>query len=177
MEETIQKYYSLKEYAERKTILDEIDDLRIKEVFHKRYKKDLDQFMYAWVMIVGLKNETDKFFFKNARKKDFAEYMNMLGMHETIDEAWIKEWKHFLMCYFQISTNSKEYASKFFGIGSLKEDQVYNKLKNEIELVTKTIPAFYGYEEECRMLNEVAGRTLEEFIEIKRKQTEVSWTI
>lgn len=177
MEETIQKYYALKEYAERKTILDRIDDPRIKEVFHKRYKKELDQFMYAWVMIVGLKNEMDKIIFKNSRKKDFTEYMNMLGMNETIDEVWIKEWKHFLMSYFQISTNSKEYASKFFGIGSLKEEQVYTKLTNEIKLVTQKIPAFYGYENECEKLNQVANETLEEFKELKRKQSEVSWTI
>jgi len=177
MEELLQKYYSLKEYAERKAIVDKIENPRIQEIFQKRYKKDLDQFMYAWIMIVGLKSEMDKMFFKNVRKKDFTEYMNLLGMNETIDDAWIKEWKHFLLSYFQISTNSKEYASKFMGLGTLKEDQVYIKLSNEIKLVTQKIPAFYGYEKECEKLNQVANEALEEFRELKRRQSEVSWTI
>ena len=170
MDEVMNKFYTLREYVDREKLLKEIEDERIHEVFHKRYKKDTDQFMYAWVMLAGMKTEIEKTLFKFVRKKYFIEYMQMLGMNETVDETWIREWKHFFLLYFQISSNSREYNSKFLNFGKLKENEFYIKLEKEIQLITEKLPAFYGYSEECKLLNKTALEALEEFKKTRTQQ-------
>ena len=150
-------YFEIENIGERKKILQEhiaqsgdSSDLRRAEILERRFagKRQDDMFFHAWMMILVSQNEKPNFLNRKRKEKEFAEWMRELCITDCErDEVLEKEWEDFAARYLTICATSGSYRA-ILGIIPMKDVHLARKIRDEILLVTKKIPALYGREEE-----------------------------
>lgn len=155
-----QHFYEIADSEKRKDVLQTAieqkldpkqDALRLK-LFSNRYgltkKKntDTDNFMHAWTMIKASSAAGVSRFQKKQKQNELKKYMADLGILDFIEapkeeqEIIKAEWASFTRLYITYCTNNKTYCSTLFGLISVKEETIAEKLADEIDLVTRRYP-------------------------------------
>lgn len=150
-------YYEIEDIAARERILrerieqyDEAGDRRRMELLKKRFsgKKKDDLFFHAWMMFIASQNEKPNFLNRRRKEKEFHEWAGELCIEGCArDEILEEEWKDFAEKYLRICASSGSYRA-VLGIIPMKDVHLAYKIRNEIILVTRKLPALYGCEEQ-----------------------------
>ncbi len=170
-------YYEIKDIHQReealKTILkknSETDDQIRLDLFHKRYKKEnshySDLFMLGWINCKTL--TTEKIYFFN-RKRIQKELQNNLTdlciLNYERNPILHEEWQAFSREWILSCIGSHSYKQIAVGIGHVSDKNVAMRIANDIECITKKLPAQFNLEESCKELHDIMVKTYIEMLE------------
>lgn len=142
-----------KQLLDERLAMDESDEIqRIKELFDCRYKKMkdgkyMDVFLKGWLDMSLIGGNLNSHF---ARKKNEKAAMKVAQMwcldreEEFGRDLLYDELGHLAGVYISSCLSDTHYQSIIFNIGRMKEDRVKQKIKDDLELIARTIPETLG---------------------------------
>lgn len=140
---------------QRKLLLDRqlaVDDSekmqKIKELFDCRYKKMkdgkyMDAFLRGWIELALVGNSLNSRFSQKKNKKvalSVAQTWCLDREEEFGRDLLYDEMGHLAGVYISSCLNDSHYKSILLDIGRMKEEKVKQKIKNDLELISRTIP-------------------------------------
>lgn len=154
-------YYMEGDPAERKAMLDmrltEDDgaDVRnMKRLFDIRYQqikgKYADRFMRGWLELLLLGNSPGTPFSSGKRERAVEKAVEMLCLDRTEEfgeNILYDELCHLTGVYILSCQNDSKYRSVLFDFGRMKDEKVNEKIKSELDMISRTIPAAFHMEE------------------------------
>ena len=117
----------------------------------------IDNFFRAWIM-ANVQTNNDSILMKKKAAKEYTRFAEELCLtaYQTASDsekkAFEKEWHAFSREYIHSCKTDKAYTTTLFGFVNINEDDLVNKIINEIETITKTYPASLGLEDLYRPL-------------------------
>lgn len=148
-------YYMESNPEKRKQLLDErlaVDDSdeirKIKELFDCRYQKMkdgkyMDSFLKGWLEMALVGGNMKSYFAQKRNKKTVMQVAQMwcLDREEEFGrELLYDELGHLAGVYIASCLSDTHYQSVIFNIGRMKDEKVKQKIKDDLELVSRTIP-------------------------------------
>lgn len=170
---TIAAYYREKDAMKRKELLEqsiaageepEANAIR-QEIWNVRYQERTDNgsgradgFIGLWMVMEFNKGAHNKLFgargaVKEIRRKldqlKFAELCAKSSLHE---ELMYRECCHMVRVYIELCQKDKSYGSTLFGVMSLGDERVKNKLRLDLEETGIQLPEGIGMTEELSLI-------------------------
>ena len=129
-----------------------------------RNGRKTDRFMHAWMMLKVAEQETVTFFNRNKKEKELRGLLRELCILDCeCTEEVRAAWKEFAEDWIRSCTSSSTYRSTIFGMVNVKEDILLQRISNDIDLVTRRIPARFHLDEACRPFREVMEEAFTSF--------------
>ena len=168
-----EKYYDIEDISLREELLkqkiaqesenESSDDNQRLQLLHKRFEdkktKDgirPDRFMRAFMTILISKNDSIGFWNQKRLEKELRKNLEEFGvLNYEYDKFLEAEWADFACTYIASCLESKTYSSTLFGMVHVKDSTVALKIADDIDQVTRVIPASFNLEEECKKLHEI----------------------
>lgn len=165
-------YYMETDAVQRKRLLEEqlmADDSeetqKIKQLFECRYKKMkdgkyMDVFLKEWMVLFLIGNDLKSFFSQKRNRKMAQEAAEALCLGREAEfgtDILYDELGHLAGTYIVSCLNDSNYRSVLFNIGRMKEDKVKQKIRNDLELVSKIIPEAVGMKEEFSLFEKAVS--------------------
>ncbi len=129
--------------------IDDSDEIKkIEALFDARYQKMkdgkyMDSFLKGWLEMALIGNNLNSHFARTKNKKTAMKAARMwcLDREEEFGRDLLyDELGHLAGVYIASCLNDTHYQSILFNIGRMKEDKVKQKIKNDLELISRTIP-------------------------------------
>lgn len=182
---TIAKYYKEHDPMKRKALLEEAiqageeaqaNAIR-KELWEIRYagaselgpETRADGFLALWMVMEFNRDASKKLFGWKSARKDIAKKLEALKFDEIAKksplhrELLYRECCHMVRMYMEICQKDKSYGSFLFGIMSISEDKIQQKIRIDIRETAVELPPSIKMEEELKMITEAAKEVYEEF--------------
>jgi hypothetical protein len=170
-----ERYYKTENIAERESMLDEVlksdpseDDLRRKELLKKRYRQNRnrdDLFMEAWLMITVAAKDSVGLLSRGRKERELKRLAEQLMITSDPDPVLREEWKDFAGKWIS-SCLGKQYRSAAFGLFTMKDRQVAQKIANEINAVSRDYPAVFSLEDSFREFRKTLIEVFRETIDV-----------
>lgn len=168
-----ENYYEIQDPAQRRKYLtdklsenaDSADEKRL-DLLNRRFRRDRDDlFMEAWLLIFMSQQDHLSRFNRKRKEKEFRAYANQLMITEHPDEFLLDEWRDFANKWIQTCL-TKQYRSAAFGVITVSDNVLAGKIANEINAVTRDIPARFSCEKAFlpfrRVMTETYRKTIED---------------
>lgn len=129
-----------------------------------------DGFMRAWMMIQSTLSSGGSLILKKRERRLFEGYMRdlcLLGYEpeNELEQATLTaEWHDFAGTFLLACTGSKSYRSTLFGLVSISDDDLAEKIAHEIAQVTEEYPAMFGHEETFQPLSAIMKQRYRELV-------------
>ena len=153
-------FYRERDAKIRKMLLDEADkegltpeenEIR-RHLFELRYPENgavKDTFLRAWLEVRFLRENNGNFLFRSKGPTKIIQILDEIGFADLGDDRTYKgllyqEVYHLGMLYASLCQEDKGYSSVIFGIGTMSEDKLANKIGAEFRDVAVNIPARFG---------------------------------
>lgn len=174
-------YHEIPTPQEREQVLqtrlekaDDPADRRRLELLYQRYGHDdkhIDMFMHGWLMLTVMSHDRITAFNRRRYEKEFRRNLTELAIQEdTVPDDLLKEeWHDFARLMINICASDKNYRSTLFGLFKNSDETTALHIAQDIDLVTRIIPAQFDLEEACRPFREVLVHTY--ITEIDQGQT------
>lgn len=152
-------YYMEMDAVQRKMLLEEQlsqdpgeEMQKIKKLFDCRYSqtkdgKYMDLFLKAWMELAIIGPNLNSFFAQKKNKKEAekaAEVLCLKREEEFGTDLLYDELKHLAGVYIVSCQSDSHYQSILFSMGRMKEDKVKQKIKNDLQLISRTVPEAVG---------------------------------
>ena len=154
-------YYQEDDPQVRKELLDGVlrnspseDDLRRNEILKRRYRKNDDLFMEAWLMINMCEQDHIGILNRKRKEREFLKYAEQLMVSGSPDPVLCLEWKAFAEKWIRTCL-SRQYRSAGFGVISMRDEAVAGKIAREINTVTRDIPRRFSKEDSFLPLRKI----------------------
>lgn len=172
LEDWPKHYHEIKDIDQREACLNEIlrqhpdsaDDLLRKDLFQRRFgeraeKKPIDKFMRGWMMIRISDKEKLSFINKKHQEKELRRNLAELCVLDCPENPFLEEeYQDFARTWIHTCVDSSSYKSTMFGMVQASDRNIAFRMANEIDAVTRTVPAQFGLEDSCRTLRTVMVR-------------------
>lgn len=138
-----------RQLLEERLAIDDSDEIKKTEaLFDARYQKMkdgkyMDLFLKGWLEIALIGNHLNSYFAQKKNKKTAVKVAEMwcLDREEEFGrELLYDELAHLAGVYIASCLNDTHYQSILFNIGRMKDEKVKQKIKNDLELISRTIP-------------------------------------
>lgn len=138
-----------KELLDERLAMDDSDEMqKVKELFDCRYKKMkdgkyMDVFLKGWLEMALIGSNLSSYFARKKNKKAVMEVAQMwcLDREEEFGRDLLyDEMGHLAGVYIASCLNDTHYQSILFNIGRMKAEKVKQKIKGDLELVSRTVP-------------------------------------
>ena len=166
-----ESYYEIDDPARRREALEAVLAARPdseaenerQEIFARRYVFDkkgraADYFVRALLQLEIIGREKESVLNRNRRAKEARKHYEFLGILGGEPSAvLLQEWED-LACLYMTTSTSKEGRGKVMGLITVSDHAVAARLREDIEMIGKTLPEHFGYAEECRRFYEILNR-------------------
>ena len=157
-----ESYYGIDDPAARKAALLQVlgnspsaEEERRLEIFQKRFRKDRDDlFMEAWLLIKMSEQDKISFLNRKSKEKHLRSCMSQLMLTNEPDELLRKEWYDFAGKWIQTCLTS-QYRKAAFGILTVNDTVLAGRIANEINTVTRDIPARFSLQSEFTVFRNI----------------------
>ncbi len=169
-------YYEIKDISLRekalKTMIEKngnLDDQIRLEILQKRFQKEnhyADLFMLGWLNCKTLTTEKIHFLNRNRIQKELQKNLSYLCILNQERNSFLhEEWKTFSKEWILSCIGSHSYKQIAVGIGHVSDKNVAMRIANDIECITKKLPAQFQLEESCKEFREIMIQTYQEMLE------------
>jgi len=171
-------YYNEMEPALRRQLLDEAqrlhltpEDNEIREfLFKKRYIPDKDQYidvyLKPWLEFKFLSSSENGIFSKKRSQKKIRRLFEEMGDPEIRSRGkwaeWLlaREYEHCGLCYITLSSTDPAYRAVILGFGSVSDAKLYQRIYNDVLIVSVIVPSRFEMTEELSLWSESVKRAL-----------------
>ena len=118
-------------------------------------EQQVDIEMRAWLMICAMSKNPPGIFGRKRAEKELKEHIEVLnkGDQQAFAERYVK-----------LCLKSRSYGSTLMNLVPLSEGATVEKLKKEIDVVTRDYPSYFGLDDACATLRRVMHEAVDRYV-------------
>ena len=118
-------------------------------------EQQVDQEMRAWLMICAMSKNPPGIFGRKKAEKELREHLEVLNQGDQQD---------FAERYVKLCLKSRSYGSTLMNLVPLSKDATVEKLRREIDIVTRDYPSYFGLDEACAALRRIMHEAVDRYV-------------